>query len=194
MIQRLVALLALSLWPAALWAQTPEALDKGEIFVKLEDVKGHDVPRLRVTAVIDAPPAKVFEIMTDCDKFTKRLPRVDEARTLKKSKTSHECEVTIGLPFPLSDLTSITVDRRKFGPDEWKRTWSLKKGVEQESYRKNDGGVILTPFENDPNRTLFVYYVHAIPKTAVPDFLRTPAQKKSLPGLVERVRKEVKKL
>lgn len=194
MIRTWSTILVLLLITSTAHAQSTDALDSGEIFVKLQDIEGSSVPKMIVTGVVNAPPAKVFEIMTDCDKFPARLPRVDEAKTLKKSKTSHECEVTIGLPFPLSNLTAVTVDKRKFGPDVWSRTWTLKKGVEQDSYHQNDGGVILKPFNGDANRTLFHYYVHAVPKSAVPGFLRTPAQKKSLPGLVERVRDEVKKL
>lgn len=175
------------------FAQSTAALDKGEIFVELEDIAGSDFPKMKVTGVIEAPPSKVYQIITDCDRFPERMPRVESAKTLKKSKSSHTCEVTIGLPFPLADLTAVTKDRRKAGPDEWYRKWELVEEIES-SYHANSGSFVLTPFEGDPNRTLVRYSVHAIPKTAVPDFLRKSAQKKSLPDLIERLRLEVRKI
>lgn len=189
----LSVLLLLTAVSAPAWAQSTTALDKGEIFVSTEDVKGYDFPRMVVTAVVDAPPEKVFEIVGNCDRFTERLPRVKESKILKKTPTSYTCQVTIGMPFPMSDLTAVTIDQRKLGPDVWYRKWHLVEGVET-SYTHNVGGFILRPFAGDPNRTLIRYEVHAIPKSSVPDFIRKSAQKKSLPGMIERIRKEVSKL
>ena len=177
--------------PAA--AQSNDALDRGEIFVHLQDVAGFDYPRLVVKAVVNAPPQKVYEIVSNCDRFPQRMPRVKEAKTLKRSASSCTCSVTVNLPFPMSDLTAVTVDQRKSGPDVWYRKWRLASGVET-SYKHNVGGFELRPFKGDPNRTYVHYSIHAIPKTMVPDFMRKSAQKKSLPGMIERIRKEVKKL
>jgi hypothetical protein len=188
-----VSIVAVFLVAPLAHAQSQSALESGKVFVKTEEVQGSDIPRMVVTAIVDAPPQKIFDLVTDCDKFPGRLPRIKEARTLKKHSDGHTCEVTLGLPFPLSDLTAVTRDRRKEGPDEWYRKWKLVKNVETD-YKINNGGFFLKPYQDDPNRTLFVYKVHAEPKTIVPDFLRERAQKKSLPGMVERIRKEVKKL
>jgi len=143
-----------------------------------------------VTAVVNAPPSKVYEIMTNCDKFPDRLPHVLDAETVARGKHGNRCKVTIDLPFPLSNLTAVTQDRRKRGPHEWYRKWKLVKG----DYSVNDGSVVLKEFRGDPNRTLFEYRVHAVPKTIVPDFLRERAQKRSLPNMVKRIRKEVRKI
>ena len=190
---RFVVFLLMCLLPAASFAQSSEALDRGEIFVTSEDVAGFEFPRLVVTAVINAPPEKVFEIVGNCDRFTERMPRVKQSKVLKRSPLSHTCQVTVGVPFPMSDLVAITVDSRKLGPDQWYRKWKLAEGVET-SYHHNVGGFFLRPFKGDANRTLVRYEIHAIPKGAVPDFVRKSAQKKSLPGMIERIRKEVAKL
>ncbi len=179
--------------PAPALAQSSDALNDGKIFVTTEAVQGYEFPRLIVTAVVNAPPPKVFEVVGNCDRFTERLPRVIASKALQKSPLSYTCEVTINVPFPMSDLTAVTVDRRKLGPDQWYRKWTLAQGVES-SYTHNVGGFILSPFRKDPNRTLVRYELHAIPKSAVPDFVRKAAQKKSLPGMIERIREEVAKL
>ncbi len=172
---------------------TPQSLSQGEIFVWTEPVEGFDFPRLIVTAVIEGASEDVYEITTNCDRFTERLPRMKSAKTLKRTPTSHICKVTVGLPFPLSDLTAVTIDRRKLGPDEWYRKWKLLPNVET-SYKRLVGAFILKPFEGEPKRTLLRYELHAIPKSGVPGFLRKAAQKKSMPRMIARIRAEVGKL
>lgn len=190
---RAAVLLLLFMCAAPVHAQSTSALEKGEVLVKTEEVRGSDVPRMVVTAIVEAPPAKVYEIVTNCDKFPERLPRIKDAKTLEKHRDGHTCKVTVNLPFPLSDLTAVTRDRRKAGPDEWFRKWKLVEDAETD-YKLNEGGFVLKPYHDDPTRTLLIYSVHAEPKTIVPDFVREKAQKKSFPGMVERIRDEVKKL
>ncbi len=187
----LIVLVTFLAMPA--WGHSTDALSKGEIFVWTEPVAGFDFPRLLVSAVVDSPPDKVYEVVTNCDKFPDRLPQIKEATTLKRSATSHTCSVTVGLPFPLSNLTAVTVDQRQQGPDVWFRKWTLVKDVES-SYEHLAGSFVLKPFNGDPNRTLVAYRVHAVPKTNVPDFLRKTAQKKSMPKMIERIREEANKL
>ena len=194
MIRFLPPTLLVFLLAAPAWAQDTSALDKGEIFVKTKDVAGFDTPKLIVTAVVEAPPAKVYEVVTNCDRFVDRLPRVESSKTLSRNGNSHKCKVRLAMPFPMSDLIAVTVDKRKQGPDEWYRKWVLDPATESESYRHLDGSFVLKPFSGDPNRTLVLYTVHAIPKSAVPDFIRKTAQKKSMPNMIKRIRKEVAKL
>ena len=61
MIRFLPPTLLVFLLAAPAWAQDTSALDKGEIFVKTKDVAGFDTPKLIVTAVVEAPPAKVYD-------------------------------------------------------------------------------------------------------------------------------------
>lgn len=188
--KRSLLILTLLLAPIAATAQSNDALDAGEILVTSEPVKGSDVPRMNVTAVVDAPPAKVYEVVTNCDRFPERLPRILAAEFVSKSASGARCKVTVDVPFPLSNLTAITQDKRKAGPDVWYRKWTLVEG----DYERMDGSFVLQPFRGDENRTLVKYTIHAVPKTAVPDFLREKAQRSSLPDMIERIRKEVRKL
>lgn len=188
-----IAVILLCIATTTASAQSVRALETGEIFVSTVDVAGFDFPKLVMKAVIDAPPEKVFEIVGNCDRLSERMPRVKASQTISKSALSHTCKVTIGVPFPMSDLTAVTVDRRTLGPYEWSRRWTLASNQET-SYHRNVGAFVLKPFNGDPNRTLVHYEIHAIPKSAVPDFLRKTAQKKSMPGMIERIREEVAKL
>ncbi|MFP4596820.1 MAG: SRPBCC family protein [Persicimonas sp.] len=171
-------------------AQDRASLSKGEIHVATEDVAGSDVPSMTMTAVIDAPPQKVWEIVSDCDKYESRMPNINEARELKREGNKVFCEVEVDLPFPLSNLTAVTEAVHKTSSKKWSRTWTLVRG----DYSVNNGSWVLSPFEDDAKRTLAVYTVHADPDTFVPDWAREKAQKSSFPDLMERLRKEVKKL
>ncbi|MDF1562858.1 MAG: hypothetical protein P1V51_07430 [Deltaproteobacteria bacterium] len=175
-------------------AELSEAkLDQGEVFVWTEKVEGYEHPRLITTAVIDATPADVYEVTTNCDRWVDRMPRMKTGKTVKKTADSHVCESTLDMPFPFSDLVAVTIDKRKEGPDEWYRKWHLLEGKESD-YLTLIGSYVFRPFKGDPKRTLLRYEILAIPKSAVPDFIRHKAQMNSMPNLVKRIRDEVKKL
>lgn len=180
----------------AVFAVSPEAraqdkgLAKGKIRVQTEKVKGSDIPRVVVTAVVDAPPPKVWEVVSNCDKFEQRMPNIEQARIVSAKGNVVICEVEIDLPFPLSNLTARTRGIHHVGPKVWSRKWSLIRG----DYSFNDGSWVLTPYGKDGKRTLVVYKVHAEPDTHVPDWVREKAQKSSLPKMIKRIRQEVKKL
>ncbi len=171
-------------------AQDRDSLSKGEIHVSTEDVKGSDVPSMKMTAVIDAPPKKVWELVSNCDKYESRMPNINEARELKREGNKVFCEVEVDLPFPLSNLTAVTEAVHKTSSKRWSRTWTLIRG----DYSVNNGSWVLSPFDTEGKRTLIVYTVHADPDTFVPDWAREKAQKSSFPDLIERLRDEVKKL
>lgn len=170
-------------------AQDRAVLDRGEISVRTIDVAGFDVPKIIVQGVIEAAPSKVWEIIEDCNRYPQRMSRIKEAKELERRGSTVICEVTIGLPFPISDLKATTRSIHVIGPPTWSRTWTMIEGT----YEKNDGSWVLTAFEGDPNRTLATYTIHAIPNTAVPAWARRRAQESSLPEVIERLRKESKK-
>jgi ribosome-associated toxin RatA of RatAB toxin-antitoxin module len=191
-----VFILVFAVWTLAVlasgsqaFAQDKAALDRGEISVRSFPVAGYDVPRVVVQAVIEAPPSKVWEIIEDCNRYTERMSRIKAAKELERRGSKVICDVTIGLPFPISDLRATTESIHVVGPPTWSRTWTMLEG----NYEKNDGSWVLTAFEGNPNRTLAIYTIHAIPHSAVPAWARQRAQRTSLPEVIERLREEVKK-
>lgn len=182
--------LGLGLVTGDAFAQDDSALGSGKVSVSTRPVKGSDVSELVVRAVIDAPPEKVWQIVSDCGRFEQRMPNIEAAREIKREGNRTWCDVELHLPFPLSNLRAVSVATHTESTGVWSRTWELVEG----DYEFNDGSWVLTPFENDWNRTLAVYKVHAKPKTAVPDWVREKAQKSAMPDLIERIRAEVRKL
>lgn len=179
----LTLFVALMILPASAAADT-RALDGGEIFVTTEDVAGSDVPRIEVRGVINAAPSAVWDIVSDCNGYVGRMPRITEAREVRRSGSTVICDVTVGLPFPMSDLQAVTRATHTVGPPEWRREWTMIEGT----YRINDGSWVLTTFNGDSQRTLAVYTVHAEPNSRVPNSVRRRAQTSSMPGIIERLR------
>ncbi|RAL20355.1 hypothetical protein DL240_17385 [Lujinxingia litoralis] len=163
-------------------------LAAGEILVETSDVSGSDIPRITVTAVVDAPPSRVWAVVSDCANYSKTMPRIEESRLIRREGSTFVCETVVGLPFPLSDLRSTTTATHTEGPNEWRRQWSMIEG----NYRFNNGYWSLKPYGDNGERTLAVYSVHAAPEGSVPDWMRRRAQESSMPGVLEAVRKAVK--
>lgn len=185
----LAAALIISL-PLGAAAQSNDALSKGEISVETIDVKGSDIPKVVVKGVINAPPAKVWQLVSDCTKYHKTMTRIKASKLVKKTGDTYICDVTVELPFPLSNLRATTNAKHVSGPPVWSRTWTLIEG----DYEKNEGSWKLEEFAGDPNRTFATYTVYAIPNTAVPGWMRKKAQESSMPDVIKRLRAEVKKL
>ncbi|MEZ4459946.1 MAG: SRPBCC family protein [bacterium] len=166
-----------------------ERLAAGEIIVETKAVKNSDIPQAIVTAVIDAPPANVWAIISDCNHYEKNMIRVAEAKELSRKGDEVVCEVTTDMPFPLSNLTAQTRAKHTVGPPVWSREWKLIKG----DYKSNEGGWRIQSFDLEGTKSLVVYTVHAVPDMMVPDSLIKKAQRDTLPDLMKNLRKKVKK-
>jgi hypothetical protein len=163
-------------------------LAAGEILVSTQKVPGSEQPRATVMAVIDAPPLKVWNIVSKCADYTRTMVRVSESRLLWKKGNVHRCRVTVDLPFPLSNLTATTDAVHKVVPGKkWQRSWTLVEG----DYERNSGSWTLAPFDAGATRTFVIYKVHAVPNLPIPDGIRRAAQRKTLPSLIEHLRKQV---
>lgn len=186
---------ALAVLSIAAAAARPVAADpalpaKGEVEVKAYAVAGSDAPRVVVRAVMDLPPKKIWQIVSDCAHYKGRLPRVASSELVKKAGNVHTCKVTISMPFPLSDLTATTEAVHEESDKGMTRRWKLVSG----DYKVNEGSWEVKALNKEGTSSLVTYTVHAEPNTAVPAFIRESAQKKALPDMIEHVRAEAAKL
>ena len=171
---------------------TRAGLAAGKIYVTAHKVKGTDVPELRVTAVVEAPPERIWPLVSNCNQFSRTMPRISSGRIVSRKGNVMICKVTVDVPFPLSDLTSTThntMDERP-GKGYYARHWKMISG----DYTKNRGSYIVSRFEKNPKRSLVRYIVFVIPKTNVPTWLRSMAQKKSLPKMIRKIRNIAKRM
>lgn len=179
----------LALVPGAATADAPLPA-KGAVQVNVYSVPNSNTPKVVVRAIIEQPPRKVWAVVSDCAHYSSRLPRVAKSRLVSKVGNKHTCEVTISLPFPLSNLTAITEATHEENEKGMTRRWKLVSG----DYTVNNGSWEVRPLDATGTSSIVTYSVQAEPTTAVPDFVRAQAQKKALPDLIERVRLESAKM
>ena len=162
----------------------------GQPQVNVYSVPGSNTPKVVVRAVLAQPPRKVWAVVSDCSKYSVRMPRVAKSRLVSKVGNKHTCEVTLSLPFPLSNLTAVTEAIHTESERKMSRRWKLVSG----DYSINNGSWEVEAADAAGTTSLVTYSVQAEPTTAVPDFVRAQAQKKALPELIERVGTEAAKI
>lgn len=162
-----------------------ERIATGEVVIQTRRVPGAELPEATVHAVIDAPPSKVWAIISDCARYKRTMPRIKDSKLLSQSGNKTVCEVTVDMPFPLSNLTSVSEATHVIGPPTWERKWHMLRG----DFARNEGAWILSNFNPEGTRTRVVYRVLAEPNTAVPNAIIKKAQQSSLPNMIESIRK-----
>ena len=162
-----------------------DRLARGEVFVDTEPVPGFKVPRAIVWAVIDAPPERVWPLIDEVNRYERIMSGVKRATELSRDGDVVRAKVTVGLPFPLPDLTSVTEAHHSVVPGErWVRRWRLLEG----DYQENTGSWTLVPFEEDPARTLVRYRLLAVPRIPIPGRIQRLTQSRAFPRLMEQLR------
>jgi hypothetical protein len=164
-------------------------LAAGEVFVSTEAVPGSEVPRIKMKAVIDAPPEQVWAIIDDCGNYEKTMPNIAASKELARDRDAGTvvCRTTASLPFPLPNLTGETMGTISVEPGvRYSRSWRFLRG----DYNTNTGGWVLTPFKGDPKRTYAEYQLHTDPKIHIPQTFIISATKSKFPGIIHRLREE----
>ena len=133
----------------------------GSTTIWSEPVKGSEIPFAVVEAVIDAPPERVWQIVSRCNDYVKHMPRIAASKELKREGDGDAftttCQVTADLPFPLGDLTSVSkaVHGVERGPDgagvKFTRRWTFLSG----DYDLNEGSWTLLAVD-DGKKTMMM--------------------------------------
>ena len=145
-------LAALALVPGAATADAPLPA-KGAVQVNVYSVAGSNTPKVVVRAIIEQPPRKVWAVVSDCAHYSSRLPRVAKSRLVSKVGNKHTCEVTISLPFPLSNLTAITEATHEENEKGMTRRWKLVSG----DYTVNNGSWEVRPLDATGTSSIVTY-------------------------------------
>jgi len=172
--------------------QIRQRLDHGEVVIDTEAVDGSPLPRVVVLAVIEASPARVWRIIDQVSEYHRTMGGVKSSTEISRGPVQEgeqvRARITVKMPFPLRDLTSVTDAVHTVEPDRrYERRWRLVEG----DYRENRGGWVLTPFDDDSARTLVSYTLHAVPNIRIPAALHGVAQRKIIPRLIDHLRRQV---
>jgi len=161
----------------------------GEIKTWTEPETG-GAPTYCAEGVIDAPPAEVWKLVSKCADYVKNMPSISASKELSRegdesTKFTTVCEVTADVPFPFSDLTSVsratlTVDAKS---GNYAREWTLIRG----DYEVNEGSWRLVPVDGGA-KTKVTYRIHVKPKLALPDSMIRRTQETRLPQVIQYLR------
>ncbi len=164
-----------------------QKLDKGEILVSVSQNPVNKADIVKVMAVINTQPERVWKLVSDCNSYRKTMPRVDSSKELSRNGNRVVCRVVIDLPFPLTTLMAVTECIHTVTEGNWNRRWSLLSG----DYKLNAGSWNLSWFKGDKNRTMVEYKVLVITKMWVPDWARRMGQENTLPKMMKGLRKHL---
>lgn len=173
---------------SGLSAEQISRLEKNEIIVKSYKPPDGQGVAASMMALVHAPVDALIPVVHDCEHFDEFLPRTKKSEERSRRGNHRVCYVEIDMPFPLSNLWSLSDvygERKENGV--FIRRWTTKEG----SFEKNLGFWILIPWGDNRQSTLLIYQVETQPKTVIPNFLISHGQTSSLPKLMKAVRKRV---
>jgi hypothetical protein len=164
-----------------------EVRDSGVVVVERAPTDGRGVA-IEACGRVAAPPAAVWPVLVNCDAFQDFLPSVESSKGTPRGDDSFECETWIDLPFPLEDLHSVTLDRKRvLDGGGFRRDWTLLRG----NYARNIGAWTVLPWPGEADETLLVYTVDIDPDNFIPDFILRRIQSGTAPEVFDAVRGRV---
>lgn len=162
-------------------------LERGEVLVNVRPIDGQPIPLLRATGLVKAPPERVWAIIQNCVNYKHTMPRTLESQELARDGNRVRCRMKFDMPFPLQDLWEETDAVLTVEPGRmYKRAWTHRDG----DFRVNTGSWTLEA-QPDGKSTVATYETLSEPKVPLPGFLLRMAQEKTLPDVIENLRRQV---
>lgn len=171
-------------------ADDAAALRHGQDLYKMVEVEGSRSSRGFVKGIVEAPLARVFEVITDYDGQEGFMPRVQESRIVARNTASLRYHTVLEMPWPVSDVeydaeVSWAADRRSI-------RFVMVPGTGQ-GVKRFDGHWRLAPFEGSATRTVVQYDLHFEPTTEWPEWIIDVGTKSALGDVLPALRKQLAK-
>lgn len=160
-------------------------------------VPGAAVPAALARVRIEAPPARLFAVITDYDHFAEFVPYVTSSRVLRHEAGLRRVSQHLRFPGPVADRHYVIESRDSFtsSPQErWRVEWRLVP--EKDLAAAGNTGITpnaftgyweLTPIAGG-TATDAIYSLHFDPGGALPSWLVTFAMNRYLPKVIDAVR------
>jgi len=164
--------------------------------VYVREKSGMDVKEVKAVGQVDAPPEKVFSVVTDYEHQVGNMPYVQDQAVFSRSDS--EAVFWAVADFPMvsrRDWILKSRFRKNFDGGVFRAAWEpadVKEAPGPESgvvrIKVNTGSWTLTPIDCG-RRTLATYQLLTDPGGSIPTFIANKANTKALPELFARVRK-----
>ena len=160
-------------------------------------VPGAAVPAALARVRIEVPPARLFAVITDYDRFAEFVPYVTRSRVVRREAGRRRVSQHLRFPGPVADRHYVIDSRDTVTPspqDRWRVEWRLVP--EKDLAASGETGIIpaaftgyweLTPVAGG-TATDAIYSLHFDPGGALPAWLVTFAMNRYLPRVIDAVR------
>jgi hypothetical protein len=166
-------------------------IESGEVVVVPKSPTGGEGVAAMSYGLVEAPIARVWPVVRDCQHFHKFMPRTAKSELRERNGDVMKCYFKLDMPFPFSDMWSLVTSKITRTPDgAFHRRWSLIEGT----YSRNEGQWSAYPWGTDGKKTLLVYTIDVDPQVSMPDFIIRKAQTGTLPDVYDAIRKRVRTL
>lgn len=166
-------------------------LESGDIDVNVT-VDGQTING-RVTAIIDADPASVWEVVSDFVGQERWVPDFQNARVVSGSGARFVAYAETDLPWPLTTRTwQVSLHNRETtvgGQECFVSSWTYVEG--SGNMVDQTGFWIVTQYQDDPSRTLVHYRFRADAGISAPDFIERNTTRNLLPDIIAGLRRVV---
>lgn len=166
---------------------TAARLAAGEILIETAPVPQSDTPFYVARGVVEAPPARVWEIVGDCGRYRETMVRVAASTLVSSAEHTTVCRLLMAMPFPLPNLTAVTRATHRAEGSRLVREWQLVEG----DFALHEGSWLVEPFEGDARRTLVTHRARVRPKLPVPELLLAGSKKETLRETLENLRRQL---
>jgi ribosome-associated toxin RatA of RatAB toxin-antitoxin module len=174
--------------PTAFSPAETRRLDRGEVLTRFW--RAGTAGAGWAVGVIDAPPEKVFRVVADVERYKEFMYRMVQSRIEGRSGSVYHFYYKIDMPWPLSDYWCVT--RNVHQLDRARRIYARRWTLDSGTFHRNEGSWSVQPWGKA--RSLLLYSVVLLPKTAAPTALVNYGTRVALPRSVRQFRERVEKL
>ena len=171
----------------------------GDMQICSRAVPGSSIREVLAKAVIAAPSARVFAVISDDSRYPEFMPYVTESEIVKNEAGEFWVFQQLDLPWPISDryyTIHLLDDLSCAAQGAYRLQWnlvrddpSLRKGVGEPTL-VNVGAWELQP-DNTGTSTSVTYFIHTDPGGALPAWVINMANNVAVPKIIEAVRQRV---
>ena len=159
--------------------------------VWVREKPGSDVREVRAVGEIDAPPEKVYEVLTDFEHYAEFMPYLEESKVIRR--TEDEVVTWAIMNAPMVSRRDWVVAVKLDPKNMMGTTWTLSQEGPPASDRAvrlkvNEGSWKLEVLDGG-RRTRATYYLYTDPGGAIPTFIINKANTMALPDLFQAIRK-----
>ncbi len=159
------------------------------------DKSGSDVHEVKAIGEIDAPPGKVYDVITDFEHYAEFMPYLEDAKVIRR--TQDECVSWAIMNAPMVSRRDWVVAVKLDPKNKAGTTWTVSREGPPETDRAvrlkvNEGSWKLEALDGG-KRTRATYYLYTDPGGSLPTWIANKANTMALPDLFDAIRKRATK-